>query len=63
MVLLDGNPLRDIRNTVEIDRVVKDGRLYDGDTLDQLWPEAVPLAPFWWWSEDDARYSTRPVSR
>jgi len=60
MVILDANPLDDIRNTIKIDRIVQNGRLYDGDTLDEQWPEAKPLAPFWWWSEDDSRYSTAP---
>ena len=45
------------------DPVVKDGRLYDGDTMDQQWPDQVPLPPFWWWDETDARYSTTPVSQ
>lgn len=63
MVVLNSNPLDNIRNTVDIDRVMKDGRLYDGDTMDQQWPEQVPLPPFWWWAEDDIRYSTAPVSQ
>ena len=58
MVILNANPLESIRNTVAIDRIVKDGRLYDGDTLDQQWPEVKPLAPSWWWNEDDRRHST-----
>jgi len=63
MVILDANPLDNIRNTVEIDRIVQNGRLFDGDTLDELWPEQKPLAPFWWWSDDDARFSTVPVAK
>ena len=38
LVILDANPLDDIRNTNTIDRVMMNGRLYDGDTLDELWP-------------------------
>ena len=57
MVILDANPLENIRNTESIDRVVQNGRLYDGDTLDQIWPDARPLAPHWWWSEDDPRFN------
>jgi Tol biopolymer transport system component len=56
LVILDANPLDDIRNTVSIDRVVQNGRLYDGDTLDQQWPEQESLLPFWWWSAEDRRY-------
>ena len=63
MVILNANPLDNIRNTIDIDQVVQNGRLYDGDTLDQVWPIRKPLAPFWWWSEDDPRYSTAPVAQ
>ena len=52
LVVLDESPLDDIRNTTTIHRVMQNGRLYDGDTLDQLWPDARPLPPFWWWSAD-----------
>jgi len=62
MVILNSNPLDNIRNSIDIDRVVKNGRLYDGHTLDQQWPEQVPLPPFWWWADGDVRYSTDPVS-
>jgi Tol biopolymer transport system component/predicted amidohydrolase len=57
MVILDANPLEDIRNTEAIDRVLQNGRIYDGDSLDQVWPDAVPLAPNWWWPEDDPRFN------
>jgi len=60
MVILDSNPLENIRNTTAIDRVLQNGRLYEGDTLDQIWPEQKPLAPFWWWSEDDQRFNPQP---
>jgi len=62
MVILDANPLEDILNTVEINRVVKDGRLYNGDSLDEEWPNSRPLPASWWWSNDDARFSTDAVS-
>lgn len=57
LVVLDANPLEDIRHTTSIRYVMQDGRLYDGDTLDELWPAERPLPPFWWWREDDRRYS------
>ena len=56
MVILDANPLVNIRNTESIYRVIQNGRLYNGDTLDQIWPATVPLTPYWWWSEDDPRF-------
>jgi imidazolonepropionase-like amidohydrolase len=62
LAILNANPLESIRNTIDIDRVVQNGRLYDGDTLDELWPRQKPLAPFWWWSQDDSRFSTVSVT-
>ena len=38
LVILDGNPLQDIRNTNTVRYVMKNGRLYDGNTLDELYP-------------------------
>ncbi|HEX7090124.1 MAG TPA: amidohydrolase family protein [Longimicrobiales bacterium] len=38
LVVLEKNPLDDIRNTNTIRYVMKNGRLYDGDTLDEIWP-------------------------
>ncbi len=51
LVILKKNPLDDIHNTMEIEYVMKDGRLYVGDTLDEVWPEQKPLTPQWWWSD------------
>jgi len=49
LVVLNANPLDDIRNTNTIRYVMKNGELYDGDTLDQVWPVERPLPRFWWW--------------
>jgi len=32
--------------------VMKNGRLYDGNTLDEMWPRVRPLPTQWWWRED-----------
>jgi Tol biopolymer transport system component len=44
LVILDANPLDDIKNTNTVHMVMKNGRLYDGDTLDEVWPRQIPLA-------------------
>ena len=44
MVILGSNPLDDIRNTNTIRYVMKNGRLYEGDTLNEVWPRQRPLA-------------------
>lgn len=38
LVIMEQNPLDDIRNTNTVRFVMKNGRLYDGDTLDEVWP-------------------------
>ncbi|HYC49697.1 MAG TPA: amidohydrolase family protein [Gemmatimonadaceae bacterium] len=37
-VVLDQNPLQNIRNTNTISMVMKDGRLYDGNSADEVFP-------------------------
>jgi hypothetical protein len=49
--VLDRNPLDDIRNTNTIRYVMKNGRLYDGNTLNEIWPRQRPVPRLWWWNE------------
>jgi Tol biopolymer transport system component/imidazolonepropionase-like amidohydrolase len=49
--VLDKNPLDNIRNTNTIKYVMKNGRLYDGNTLAEIWPRQKQLARLWWWNE------------
>ena len=46
LVVLDKNPLEDIRNSTSIRYVMRGGELYDGDTLAMIWPKEQPLRPF-----------------
>ena len=43
IVILNSNPLDDLRNTVDIAYVMKNGRLYDGMTLDEIHPREREL--------------------
>ncbi|TDQ16924.1 imidazolonepropionase-like amidohydrolase [Algoriphagus boseongensis] len=43
LVIMDKNPLENIRNTNTITHVVKDGRVYDGNTLDEVLPNPRKL--------------------
>lgn len=52
LVILDENPLEDLRNTNTIDMVMKNGRLYDGDTLDELWPRELSHEKSVWWAPE-----------
>jgi imidazolonepropionase-like amidohydrolase len=46
--VLDKNPLDDITNTLSIRYVMKNGRLYDANTLDEVWPRQRKLPQQWW---------------
>jgi Tol biopolymer transport system component/imidazolonepropionase-like amidohydrolase len=48
LVILTKNPLADIHNTTAIRYVMKDGELFDGDTLDRIWPQPKRLPSQWW---------------
>ena len=39
LLVLNKNPLDDIHNSIDIRYVMKDGILYDANTLDEIWPE------------------------
>lgn len=48
LVVLDRDPLQDIRATTSIRYVMKNGALYNGGTLDMVWPVAKTLPVPWW---------------
>lgn len=41
----DNSPLENIRNSEKLKFVMKDGRMYDAATMDQVLPEYAPLPP------------------
>jgi imidazolonepropionase-like amidohydrolase len=49
LIVLKENPLEDIRNTTALRYVIKNGELFDADTLDRLLPEPRTLPAQWWW--------------
>ncbi len=51
MVILSKDPLADIKNTNTVKWVMKNGELYEGDTLTQTYPVQKAIAPLWWWNE------------
>ena len=59
LVVLDANPLEDIRRTTEIRLVMVDGNLYERETLDLVWPVERPYGPRPWTNEDIARRDVR----
>ena len=51
LVILDKDPLADIRNTNSVRYVMKNGELFEGDTLNQIYPIKKELPRPWWWSD------------
>jgi imidazolonepropionase-like amidohydrolase/Tol biopolymer transport system component len=48
LVVLDGNPLENVRHSNTLRLVMKNGRLYDAATLDETWPRTRKGGPFYW---------------
>jgi Tol biopolymer transport system component len=48
ILVLDRDPLADLRHTNSLRYVMKNGRLYEADTLNEVHPRQRPLAPQWW---------------
>jgi len=48
LVVLDSDPLQNLRNTNTIRFVMKNGRLYEGDTLNEIWPRQRPAPDAMW---------------
>ena len=54
LIVLDRNPLENIKNTNSIRYVMKNGELYEGDTLNMVWPQSKPLPKQFWWNTEPA---------
>ncbi len=54
LVILEKNPLENIRNTNSIKYVMKNGRLYDGNTADEIFPQKRVLDKSEWKSNKPA---------
>jgi hypothetical protein len=48
LVVLNTDPLRDIRNSADIAYVMKAGRLYDDESLTEVWPSRRTYGPIPW---------------
>ena len=61
LLVLNANPLDDIRNTTDILYVVQGGIVRDGTTLDEVWPTQAAYGERWWVNPDAWRMDDRPV--
>ncbi|MEW7278440.1 amidohydrolase family protein [Aquimarina sp. 2201CG1-2-11] len=48
LIVLDKNPLENIRNTESVKYVMVNGRLYDTDTMDEIGNNPKKRTKFWW---------------
>ena len=48
MIILDANPLDDIRNTEKIKFVIMNGRVYDAATMNETISREKARNKFWW---------------
>lgn len=48
LIILDANPLEDIRNTEKIKYVIINGRVYDAETMNETISREKPRGLFWW---------------
>ena len=62
LVVLNSNPLDDIRNTTDIRYVMKGGRLWEANTMNEIWPEERPFGDYYWIDPEMLRSDDRPVS-
>jgi Tol biopolymer transport system component len=60
-MVLNSNPLVNIRNTTDIQYVVKGGVVYDDDTLDELWPRQRKYGTGYWVIPEVLRADDKPV--
>lgn len=54
LLILDKNPLENIRNSNSVRMVIKNGRIYDGNTLDEIYPTQRKLERSEWSFEKPA---------
>ncbi|MFY9550451.1 MAG: amidohydrolase family protein [Thermoanaerobaculia bacterium] len=53
-MVLDANPLEDIHNSIKIRWVVKNGEVWEADTMKKVWPREEPPPKFFWKGLTDA---------
>jgi Tol biopolymer transport system component len=48
ILVLDKNPLENLRNSTSLRFVMKNGRIYEADSLNEVWPRQKSLAAQYW---------------
>jgi Tol biopolymer transport system component len=52
LMVLDKDPLANIRNSSSLRYVMKNGELFEAETLDQVWPVQKKLGPQYWQNQE-----------
>jgi imidazolonepropionase-like amidohydrolase/WD40 repeat protein len=52
LIVLNSDPLANIRNSADLAYVVLNGNLFDANTMEQLWPVKKPLGKFFWQKDE-----------
>ncbi len=61
LLVINSNPLEDIENTLDMMYVMKDGKLYEAATLNEVWPEQKEFGPYYWVDEDALKSDSIPT--
>lgn len=61
LMVLNTNPLTNIRNTMDMMYVMKGGVLYEDDTLDEVWPTAKRYGRYPWVNTDALKDDDKPL--
>lgn len=48
LLILNSNPLDNIRNTKDLEFILKNGYMYEAETLNEVFPSQKKLPAFWW---------------
>ncbi|MEQ9465611.1 MAG: amidohydrolase family protein, partial [Haliea sp.] len=54
LVVLEANPLEDIRHSDHISHIVLNGRVYEAESLSEVFTGERVLQPFWWQGRPEA---------
>lgn len=55
LLVLNKDPLENIRNTSALRFVMKGGDMWEADTLNQVWPVEKKLTEPWWWKDQPVK--------
>jgi hypothetical protein len=61
LMVLNANPLDNIRNTANLQYVMKGGVLYDANSLDEIWPKPVKYGDYYWVVPEMYKVDEKPV--